>query len=598
MTDVTYTLRPGDARKHVFHVTCRIEAPAKHGQRVSLPAWIPGSYLIRDFARQLIMQGGRDDSGADVAVERVDKQTWQFAPCAGPLEVRYEVYARDASVRAAYYDESRAFANGTSVFVRVEGADRQPLAASLLAPEGDFAADWRVYTPLDARQVDAAGWGRYQAPDYETLLDSPILMADFTRVPYEVEGIPHEMLLVGEHRADTDRLARDLARVCSAQARTLGTLPTRHYAFITFIVSRGYGGLEHRDCSVLQVARDSLPAVGAEPEDGYTDFLGLCSHEYFHLWNVKRIRPEAVARSRLDQEAHFEDLWAYEGVTSYYDELGLLRSGVIDAPRYLDRLAQAATRLLRNPGRRRQSLADSSFDAWTKFYKQDENTPNTVVSYYNKGSFVALCLDLRLRALDEGLASLDAVLRALWDRYGRDQTPVPDNGLESLVLDGLGEDSRRSMQAFFDQYVRGTRPLDDELAQWLAHFGVTARRCADDSAAGLLHWAGLRLAPGVSEARVTTVFSDSPAEQAGLAADDVVLAIDGWRVSAQTLPSKLKQTAAAGDFDIHLFRDDALMRLTCRLGEPPDSQWQFRLDDEAGEAAVARREAWLGETSS
>ena len=336
MQTIEYRIQPARPAAHLFHVGCTLAHPAPQGQRFCLPAWIPGSYLIRDFARHIVTISAFCN-GEPVSIKKCDKQTWECAPCEGSLTVICEIYARDESVRAAFLDRYRAFFNGTSVFLRPEGGENWPCEVHIEPPLEAVEGDWKLATTLPPVAVDNAGFGEYHADNYNHLIDHPVVMGNIDLVEFYAAGKPHGLALLGRHDGDRDRLAQDLAKVCSVHANMFGELPLDAYLFLAQIVGEGYGGLEHRDCSLLQVARNSLPAAASPTKtrsDAYMNFLGLCSHEYFHLWNVKRIQPRAVAESDLINEAHFRDLWAYEGVTSYYDDLALARAGLLSPGDY------------------------------------------------------------------------------------------------------------------------------------------------------------------------------------------------------------------------------------------------------------------------
>jgi predicted metalloprotease with PDZ domain len=580
---IHYRIIPRQPQAHRFTVACTVARPDPDGQVFTLPAWTPGSYLVRDFARQVSGFEARTPSGA-VAVHRPDKSSWRCAPCAGPLTVTYDVYAWDDSVRAAWLDSTRGFFNGSAVFVQARGHERLPVALDLEPPQGVEAARWRVATTLRPAGAEPWGFGRYAADDYADLIDHPVELGEFEVVEFAAGGVPHQMVLSGRHRADTQRLAVDLARVCTQQIELFGVPPPMaRYLFLVRVVKKGYGGLEHRDSTALICAREDLPVPGENKMTrGYRSFLGLCSHEYFHLWNVKRIQPQAFAAADLAREAYTEDLWAYEGVTSYYDELTLIRAGLIDLGGYCELLAEAATRLWRTPGRRRQSLAESSFDAWTKFYRPDENTPNAVVSYYNKGALVALCLDLKLRLDSGGRCDLDQVMRALWQRYGQPGVPVPERGLEAMAQECSGLDLRD----FFARLVRGTE--DPPLAELLPAFGIEAQLCQAPGGGAHL---GLRLAPGGTQ--VQHVLDGTPAQAAGLSAGDVLVACDGLRIEGQDLDRLLAASAPGARVRMHAFRRDELMDFEVVLGERPADTWLLRPRADADAEALARRRSWL-----
>ena len=395
---VHYRIACAHPGAHLFRVTLSISAPDPAGCVLSLPAWIPGSYMIREFARNIVSLRACSGRRA-LALTKIDKHTWRAAPCSDALVVEYEVYAWDLSVRAAHLDETHGFFNGASVFLRVHGQDQGVHALDIMRPVGRSYAAWRVATSLPrGRGTPAYGFGRYEAESYDALIDHPVEMGGFTLVEFFACGVPHAVTITGRHDCDTARLAADLTRICEAHIRLFhgaraiaGAVPFASYLFLVLAVGEGYGGLEHRASTALICARNDLPHAGLkETSEGYRSFLGLCSHEYFHVWNVKRIKPAAFTPYDLTQENYTRLLWAFEGFTSYYDDLILLRADVISLTEYLDAVARTIRQVMRGTGRNKQSVAESSFDAWVKYYRQDENTPNATVSYYTKGSLVAL----------------------------------------------------------------------------------------------------------------------------------------------------------------------------------------------------------------
>jgi predicted metalloprotease with PDZ domain len=596
-----YRIGPVDPHAHRFAVSCNVDRPDAAGQRFRLPTWIPGSYLIREFARHFVSVRA-ECAGAPVALAKEAKDVWRAAPCAGPLTVTAEVYAFDLSVRTAYLDATRGYFNGSAVFLCPEGRDEAECDVEIVRPQGDAYARWRVATTLPAAGAAPYGFGAYRAASYDELIDHPVEMADFALTSFVAGGVAHDVAISGRIHADLDRLARDLARVCQWQIDLFGNAPASRapfdrYLFQVAAVGDGYGGLEHRSCTSLLCRRTELPrpevaAVG----DGYLDFLGLASHEYFHAWNVKRIKPTAFVPYDLAREGYTRQLWAFEGITSYYDDLALARSGVIDTARYLEVVGRAITAVLRAPGRHVQSVADSSFDAWIKYYRPDENSPNAVVSYYVKGSLVALALDLTLRLAGR---SLDDLMRALWQRYGQTGIGVPEDGIARLASELAGRDLRD----FFAAHVDGTD--DPPLADLLREFGVTLHRRAAEGASDrggtagkpaagpARSWLGARIAGG-HEPKLAHVHPGSPAERAGLSANDVIVAVDGLRASAEAIDRMLAQRHPGETVAVHAFRRDELLTTTLTLAPAPQDTCWLALDAAAYEAAAARRAAWLG----
>jgi predicted metalloprotease with PDZ domain len=600
---IDYAIKPLAPGAHQFQVDVTIQSPDPAGQLVSLPAWIPGSYMIRDFAKNIVSLNARSGE-TPLELVKLDKQTWRLPVCSSPVKISYQVYAWDLSVRGAHLDTTHGFFNGTSVFLRVHGQEEQACLVDIAPPDGEDYADWRLATTLTSCGAPHLAFGLYGAGNYDELIDHPVEMGRFSHAAFEVAGVPHEIVISGKHYADMERICADLQRICTQHVQLFGELPEmERYLFLVMAVGEGYGGLEHRSSTSLICKRDDLPQKRVpEMSDGYRQFLGLCSHEYFHLWNVKRIRPLQLMQADLTQEAYTTLLWFFEGVTSYYDDLALVRSGCIDPRAYLELLAKTITRVYRSGGRRKQSVADSSFDAWTKFYKQDENAPNAIVSYYTKGALIALLLDQIIRRDTAGRQSLDDIMRVLWQRYGRRDIGLDEDEVERVTAELTGLD----LKGFFDRAVRGCEEL--ELAPALDRVGIgfdlrPARGSADQGGvkepAQDKEPAAPRLVLGVatrSEGRdvvIANVFDQGAAQLAGISAGDVLIAIDGLRVTEANMDNLMARAINGTPLEVHVFRRDELMRFevtplpavadTCELWirEPVDKQ------------TVDCRQAWL-----
>ncbi|HEY4221249.1 MAG TPA: PDZ domain-containing protein [Myxococcota bacterium] len=594
MAAVSYRITPKNPRAHLLEVQLTVDRPDPAGQRLSLPTWIPGSYLVREFARHVVEIQG------NAALEKLDKHTWRAAPIAGPLVVTATIYAWDLSVRAAHLDQHHAFFNGSSVFLAVAGQEHEPCDVVIEPPNDPLCKGWRVATTLPPGDVRAPGFGSYQASSYDELIDHPVEMGTFESIDWSAGGVPHQMALTGRVRFDRERLQKDLAAVCGEHIAMMGAAPMPRYLFLTTALGDGYGGLEHRDSSSLICKRDDLPKANQkEPSDGYRGFLGLCSHEYFHLWNVKRIKPAAFSPYRLDSEGYTRLLWAFEGITSYYDDLALVRAGVITVDSWLELIGRTITRVLRGAGRKKQSVSDSSFDAWIKFYRPDENTPNAVVSYYTKGSLVALALDLTIRAATDDKRSLDDVMRALWQRHGAVGRGVPEDGVEKIAAEIAGVD----LGPFFDEHVRGTR--DPLLAPLLAPYGIelSLRPSDGDSDQGgkagkkprdevmQRGTLGVTIGGGDDGAHLAHVHDGGAAQEAGLSAGDVVIAVDGLKATRGNLHKLVGERAPGAKMRLHAFRRDELLEIDVVLKAPElDTAW---LTIGKSDDATARRNAWL-----
>lgn len=600
-TPIRYTVFPAHPEAHLFEVRCTVTEPDPAGQVFSLPTWTPGSYLIREFARNVVRI--RAHSGRKLLpLTKLDKNTWQVAPHAGPVTVTMEVYAWDLSVRGAHLDTTHGFFNGPSLFLKVGGREDSACEVEILPPKGARYRDWGVATAMRRKGARPYLFGSYEATNYDELIDHPVEMGTFELTTFKAAGVQHDIAITGRHRADMRRLARDLKTLCETQIAFFGgKAPMDRYVFLVTAVGDGYGGLEHRASTALLCSRDDLPQEGVkEVTDSYRNFLGLCSHEYFHTWNVKRIKPAAFSPYDLDRENYTTLLWAFEGITSYYDDLFLVRSGLITPPAYLESLGKSITAVLRGSGRRKQSVAESSFDAWIKYYRQDENAPNAVVSYYLKGSLVALCLDLLIRKETGGRKSLDQVMQALWKRHGLKGIGVAEDGVEKLAEQVTGLRLKR----FFDQALRGTDDLP--LEKLLAEVGVEmqirrAESAADkggrraskpEKALAQRVDLGVRTGDNGGELKLTHVLDGGAAQRAGLAAGDTLVAIDGLKVSAKNLESRLARFRPGEAVRVHAFRRDELQVFDLLLAAPPADTCTLIVNDDRAAARARRR--WLG----
>ncbi|MBM3395724.1 MAG: M61 family metallopeptidase [Betaproteobacteria bacterium] len=595
---VRYRITPVQPEAHLFEVTCTIADPDPDGQQLSLPVWIPGSYLIREFARNVVSIQAATRAGK-VAVRKIDKSTWRCAPVTGRLVITVTVYAHDLSVRSAHLDRSHGFFNGTSVFLRVHGQEHLPCEVDIRRPAGTAYRAWQVATAMPRLDAPAYGFGLYGAADYDALIDHPVEMGTFARTSFRAHGVPHDVVITGRQDADLDRLARDLKRLCEAQIDLFGRpAPMKYYLFLVTALGEGYSGLEHRASTALLCGRDDLPQRGAKDMgDRYRGFLGLCSHEYFHTWNVKRIKPAAFAPYDLRQESYTRLLWAMEGITSYYDDLMLVRCGLIDESGYAELLGRAITTHFRTGGRLVQTVEEASFDAWIKYYRQDENSPNALVSYYLKGSLVALCLDLMIRQRTRGRKSLDDVMRILWERHGRTGVGLDEDAVERIASDIAGT----SLKRYFELALRSTDELP--LTALMAHAGLDLHlRAATGSSdkGGLSSKQGSKPAPLTLGARTTEdatgvklthVLTNGAAMAAGLSAGDVMVALDGLRVTARNLEQRLSRYTPASQISVHFFRRDELHTTTLSPRSAPIDTADLGLRNDA--ASKRRRHAWL-----
>lgn len=598
--NIKYTVNLSNPHAHIFKVTLDIQNPDPNGQVISLPAWIPGSYMIRDFAKNIINITAVSNNKA-VKLEKLDKSTWKAEHVESTLSLEYEVYAWDLSVRSAHFDMTHAFFNGTSLFLMPHGSEHDTCSVTIKQPIDEQHSDWHVTTSLKSKKVDSLGFGTYQACDYDDLIDHPVEIGSQTEFDFPVENTRHKMALTGIHRADNDRLKQDITKICQTHCTMFGELPKLdEYIFLVMVTGDGYGGLEHRSSTSLVCSRDDLPLKdhAEEPNEKYRNFLALCSHEYFHTWNIKRIKPEAFIPYDLSSETYTRQLWAFEGITSYYDELGLIRSKVISVESYLELVGQTITRVLRGKGRFNQSIAESSFEAWTKFYKQDESAPNTIVSYYAKGALLALCLDFSIRKHTNNTKSLDDVMRYLWLNFGKKAIGVPEGEIEKMTSDIAGTD----LSDFFERYLYGVEelPLETLLSEVGVSYNLRPTISVDDKGGIPLKdhdtkaiSLGARFTENSVGAQITQVFSDENAEIAGLAAGDIIIAINDLQVSNSTINTLVNSYNEGEQLRIHAFRRDELKVFNVTLKSAELTTCYLQLDDQASSEIKDKQEKWL-----
>ena len=585
-----YTIRPADPAAHLFEVELEVDAP-QSGMIFSLPVWIPGSYMIREFARNIVWLRAEAD-GKSVAIAKCDKHRWQLGKVpagVSSLKLCYAVYAWDLSVRCAHLDRSHGFFNGTQVFLCVEGREHLPHRVAIEAPTDPALSDWIVATALPEAGAPLHGFGEYEAASYDELIDHPVEMGRLTRFEFRVRGVPHEFFINGAHDCDTERLAVDLEKACTEQCALFGDAPPpfERYVFLTTVIGEGHGGLEHRASTALLASRRDLPWRGMKTAgDAYIGFLGLCSHEYLHSWNVKRIKPAAFVPYDLAQENYTKLLWLFEGFTSYYDDLALVRAGLISTDQYLKLVTKTLNVVRRGAGRKVQSLTESSFDAWIKYYRQDENSPNAIVSYYTKGALVALCLDLALREKSGGERSLDDVMRHLWAQRGEGSAGVAEDEMPAIIRAATGIDLGRLL----GELIEGCDELP--LQKALRSVGVELTWEAESEAPVL----GAKVAADGEQLRLVNVYPDGPAHKAGLSAGDTLIALEGLRITASQLEGRLARHAAGDVLSVHAFRRDELIESELVLAEPEAIKAKLGVSPRASAHARERRSAWLGQS--
>lgn len=583
---LTTTLRFTDPSAHL--VDAEVHVPRSDpGTPVELwmPVWTPGSYLIREFARHLQDLSVQDAEGNPVPWRKTRKNTWEIGPGGtGDLKATYRIYGRELTVRTNWIESECALLNGAATFLAVRGREAEPHRIRIEIPRR-----WAgVWTALAGGETDTPAENPYRAftftaGDLDEVVDSPILAGSPAVHPFEVDGIPIALVNLGEGGLwDGNRAAADTRKIVERARDIYGSLPFDRYLFLNCI-TESRGGLEHKRSCVMMTSRYAF-----RRRKSYTDWLGLVSHEFFHSWNVKRSRPEALGPFDYEEEAYTRSLWVAEGVTSYYTDLIPRRAGLLDAPEYLEKLGTLVSSVQNTPGRFHQSLEEASLDAWIKLYRRDENTQNTTMSYYQKGAVVAWLLDAALRRATGGERSLDDLMRALFEKYsGPRGFADRDVQTEAEALAGT------SLETFFSGYVRGRDELDYGPA--LATFGLRFLPADEDPGPDpATVWLGIETGDSNGRLVVQRVREGAPAREAGLNVDDEILALGGYRVRADGLTERLKQYRPGDRVELLVARREAIRILPVTLGPPPGLPWRLAPDTEAPPEAVAERTRWMG----
>ena len=490
-----------------------------------MPAWIPGSYLIRDFSKQIeSIEAYSVSSKKKLPLERIDNDQWRLPKTNSAIEVITTVYAYDSSVRAAYLDTERGLFNTSSLCLAVQGQENLACSLAIAPPEGGFSDHWSVQTGLRAAKTDERGFGFYLAQNYDDLLDHPVAMGEFQIIRWKSNGVPHSMAIQGcINPVDTKRLTQDLQAICTSTINLFEPrskrAPFTSYLFLVNTMLNGYGGLEHRNSTALLSRRDQIPQQDVVlDESAYREFLGLCSHEYFHAWLVKRIQPTAFQPYELSKRNHTRLLWLFEGFTSYYDDL------------------------------------HSSFDAWTKYYQADENTPNAVVSYYGKGALLALGLDLQIRTFSKNQKSLDDLMRLIWQKHGVTLDGIAEDGLDNLISELLGAGFSKTWTEMQSRYIFGTE--DIPIQKWIASTLVSVKPKLQSKLEKIKLQLGMRHTDINGWLKLTHVLDGGAAQLAGLAPGDLLASINGQRVTSARLDKILASLAEGQSIHFCFYRDD------------------------------------------
>ena len=550
-----YTLSMPAPQTHYFEVEMSLGGFGKQFTDLKMPVWAPGSYLIREFEKN-VEAFEATAGGQPLRVEKVLKNTWRvYHPGQRDFAVRYRVYAYEISVRTSFLDDAHGYLNGTSVFMFPAEEKMLPSTVTVRPYAG-----WKqVSTSL--KPVGGAAPFTFQSSSYDELADSPIEIGNQKVLQFVANGTPHTVAIYGEAGYDEARLLADMQKVCEEAHRVVGQNPLDRYVFIIHNLERGGGGLEHLFSTTLEVSRGTY-----DTEGGYRNFLGLVAHEYFHLWNVKRIRPVALGPFDYDQENYTHMLWVSEGGTEYFSNLITQRAGFVTPDNFLAALSNGITRVENTPGNVVQSAAAASFDAWIKYYRPNENSLNTSISYYDKGEVIGMMLDLMVINATQGQKSLDDVMRYLYaEYYLRQKRGFTDEEYQDAVAKVAGQ----RFDDFFRRYVYGTEtlPYDTALGYAGLHLATTPAGAPAPLGANL-SGTGVSLSPAGTPSNgryvVTSLVRDGSAWQGGLNVNDEILTLDGSR-APEDLNKALAGRAPNSVVKLGVVRDGQIRELTFPL---------------------------------
>lgn len=590
---IEYKIKVKNATEHLFEVSMLVTLPENRQTEntsviVALPAWIPGSYMIRDFSRNLHDLQATD---SNVSISQIDKQQWKVSATSQAeltqFSLTYLIYAFDLSVRSAFINDEYAFFNGTSVFLCVKGFET--LEHKVVVCDDQDTLINRIATALP---VSPTNKRYFSTSDYFELIDHPVLIGKFEDYCFDVRGHRFHLVFTGEHSFDFPRMKKDLTPIIEHHIDLFGAFPCQDYWFITLVCEQGFGGLEHLASTVLQYSRFDLPTIGdaQDMSKEYQQFLSLCSHELFHTWHVKRIKPLVMHQPNLFEEVYTPQLWIYEGFTSFYDDLSLARTQLITPLQYVQILNESITRLIRNPGRLKQSASLSSFEAWNKFYKQDAGSLNHIVSYYNKGAIIALCLDITLRQQSNNTVCLDHVMTLLWQRYGSKNVGT----LDDVILTLCKKEFDIDVTSFL--HLATLTTIDLPIPSLLQFIGLTVnfRACQDfkdkggESTLAAKHDLGAVFTTTDKNLKVVSIQESRAASLAGLQIGDTIVAFNKWQCDEKRFMQVLNQSRQGDILPIDVMRDGRLTTISFEVKPVVLDTCEISISD------VSTFETWLG----
>ena len=577
--EILFTVSMPKPQTHLLEVEIQVRRergnwPAE--DLLVMPVWTPGSYLIRDYPRNVQDFAATDRTGVSLEWEKINKNSWKVKTNAlREWRVTYRVYANEFSVRTNELNSDHAFWNNTALLMYLKGfIDDSPTLRILPPPS------WKVATAIPSVPGEA---NTFRAENFDVLYDSPVEVGNFVTLSFEVKGVAHRIVIDGAGNYDAERMRHDVQKIVATEIELMGgEVPYNDYTFILHLRSNASGGLEHRNSCAL-----GFPRFNFQSEGGYRAFWSLVAHEFFHLWNVKRIRPDALGPFNYSQENYTKLLWVVEGITEYYARVSLLRAGLISAKDFLTDTAKAFQSLQNTPGRLAMSLEEGSFDAWIKLYRPDENSVNSQVSYYDKGLIVGLLLDLEIRKNSHGAKSLDDVMRYLYaEFYKKDRNYGPEDFQRVCELM-----AGSSLQPFFVKYVHGRDELDynTSLAGAGLHLEVTGPTQPLERA-----YLGADLIQNADRLIVRQIYAGTAAYEQGLSFGDQIIAVNNMRANREFLEARIAEKKPGDVITLTIFRFDDLRTLLVKLGGR--SEVSFRILPVKQPSTEQKRiyQSWLG----
>ncbi|MGB3511907.1 MAG: M61 family metallopeptidase [Microcoleaceae cyanobacterium] len=556
---IQYKVSMPHPESHLFEVSLyvkleQLSSSLKKSGKLDLkmPVWTPGSYLIREYAKHLQDFCAYSENERPLSWQKLSKNHWQIETSGvSEVTVQYRIFANELTVRTNHLDTTHGYFNPAALCFYIPECEKRPIQIKIIPPK----SDWQVTTPLPRIPNTE---NTFEAVDFDTLVDSPFEIGNNQIYQFEVQEKTHQLVIWGKGNAEPEKLIPDIKKIIEVEAELFDGLPYEKYLFILHISGQGFGGLEHKFSCTL-----NYPRFGFKNKEKRDRFMQLVAHEFFHLWNVKRIRPKALEVFNYEQENYTPSLWFCEGTTSYYDLLIPLKAGVYDAKTFLQGLGKEITLLLTIGGRKVQPVSESSWDAWIKLYRRDANSNNSQISYYLKGAMISLLLDLLIREKSENQRSLDNVMQQMWHKFGKSEIGFTPEKVQSVIE----EVAELDLGDFFDKYINGVDELPFD--EYLRPFGLRLKQENNQ-------WPhlGINVITDRGHEIIKFVEADGPAQSAGLDAGNELLAIDGFRVSADKLSDRLKDYQPGDSIEVTVFHQDELRTHQVTLAPPSPSRYQ------------------------